>query len=315
MKIVFMGTPDFAVPSLEAIHRSKHELVGVITAPDRPAGRGRQERPSAVKAKAIEFGLNVLQPEKLKNAAFITELKALHADLFVVVAFRMLPEIVWSMPSEGCINLHASLLPDLRGAAPINWAILYGYKKTGISTFFIEKEIDTGHVINRKEVLIAANDNVGTLHDELMAAGSELLLETVNNIANGEADGVPQNELATGNERPAPKLFKPDGELDWTLPAAEVLNKIRGLSPYPAAWTTMINAYGNKTLKIFSAIKSGERELSPGEVQIVGTGKLLIGTGSDPIDVLEVQLEGKRRMDTSQFLMGMQNKGKWTIAK
>jgi len=310
-----MGTPDFATPSLEALHNSKHEVVGVITAPDRPAGRGRQERPSAVKVKATELGLNILQPDKLKNPEFISELEALNADLFVVVAFRMLPEIVWSMPTEGCINLHASLLPDLRGAAPINWAILYGYKKTGISTFFIEKEIDTGHVINRKEVLIAANDNVGTLHDELMAAGSELLLETVDNIANGEANGVPQNELATGNERPAPKLFKPDGELDWNLPAEKVLNKIRGLSPYPAAWTTMVKDDGNKTLKIFSATKSGEQEFAAGEVRIVGIGKLLIGTGSVPIDILEVQLEGKRRMDTGQFLMGMQNKGKWRISK
>lgn len=309
-----MGTPDFAVPCLEALN-GPHHIVGVVTAPDRPAGRGRQPRPSAIKQKAVALDLNILQPEKLKAPEFIDALQTLNADLFVVVAFRMLPEIVWAMPPMGCINLHGSLLPDLRGAAPINWAILYGYEKTGVSTFFIEKEIDTGLVIDRQEVLITPHESAGILHDKLMKVGANTLLSTVNAIAAGTAKGVPQQALSTGKERPAPKIFKEDGELDWRLPAKEVLNRIRGLSPYPAAWTKIHSADGTKSLKIFSALESATANMAPGEVKTVGNGQLLIGTGSLPLDVLEVQLEGKKRMNTGQFLMGMQNKGKWKISE
>lgn len=312
IKIVFMGTPTFAAPSLEAL-ASQHEVVAVVTAPDRPAGRGRQPKASVVKEKAIELGLQVLQPEKLKAVEFLEELNSFNADLFVVVAFRMLPEEVWSMPKMGCINLHASLLPDLRGAAPINWALVYGYKKTGVSTFFIEREIDTGKVILQKEVPIEANDTAGSLHDKLMALGPDVLLETVQLIASGNVTGQSQKEMITGSEKPAPKIFKSDGELDWTQEAEILLNKIRGLSPYPAAWTTLETESGQPTLKIFHAMISADAQLAPGAVQVVGTGKFLIGTGSLPLDILEVQLEGKKRMGTGQFLLGMRNKGPFKI--
>ena len=313
LKIVFMGTPDFAVPCLETLAK-EHDLVGVVTAPDRPAGRGRQARPTAIKEKAMTLGLNILQPEKLKAPAFINSIQELQADLFVVVAFRMLPEVVWRMPPLGCINLHASLLPDLRGAAPINWALLYGYEKTGVSTFFIEKEIDTGLVIEQCELDIEANDSAGTLHDKLMNLGAITLLNTVNKIAEGKIEGIAQSKLASGNENPAAKIFKKDGELDWRLPAQELLNKIRGLSPYPAAWTKIRTEEGTRTIKLFHALVSAEKVLEPGQILVVGTGKMLIGTGTLPLDILELQMEGKRRMNTGQFLMGAKNLGSWNIS-
>jgi len=241
IRIVFMGTPDFAVESLKALVENGYQVVGVITAPDKPAGRGRQLCEPAVKKYAIENKLNVLQPEKLKNPEFIAELESLKADLQIVVAFRMLPEIVWNMPPMGTFNLHASLLPQYRGAAPLNWAIINGETETGVSTFLLSHEIDTGQIIFQEKVDIGENDSVGDLHDRMMAIGSALVLKTVDAIAEGKIEPIDQTKLIDNPERikHAPKIFKNDCRIDWTRDTESVRNMIRGLSPYPTAWTDL----------------------------------------------------------------------------
>ena len=249
-----MGTPEFAVASLDAINKV-HEVVGVVTVADKPAGRGKKIRFSAVKEYALKNNLPLLQPEKLKDEEFVGSLKSLGADLFVVVAFRMLPEVIWNMPPKGTINLHGSLLPDYRGAAPLNWAIINGDSKTGATTFFIEKEIDTGNIIDKVEIEITENMNVGDLHDSLMLKGADLLVHTINNIEQGKAVGTPQAELMTDHIKEAPKIFKDTCRIDWNKSNSEVHNHIRGLSPYPAAWSLLIDSEGKELgLKLSNAI-------------------------------------------------------------
>jgi methionyl-tRNA formyltransferase len=304
MKVVFMGTPEFAVASLDAINKV-HEVVGVVTVADKPAGRGKKIRYSAVKEYALENDLTLLQPEKLKNEEFVQSLQSLEADLFVVVAFRMLPEVIWSMPSKGTINLHGSLLPDYRGAAPLNWAIINGDTKTGATTFFIEKEIDTGNIIDKVEIEITENMNVGELHDSLMFKGADLLVQTINNIDQGKAIGTPQAELITDRIKEAPKIFKDTCQIDWNKSNQEVHNHIRGLSPYPAAWTSLLNSKGKELgLKLFKTIKT-ENNLPFGAIQTDGKGILEIGCSSGSLQVLELQLAGKKRMDIKSFLNGV----------
>ena len=251
LRIVFMGTPDFAVATLNAILKAKFNVVGVITAPDKPAGRGRKINQSAVKTYALEEGLKILQPTNLKNEEFLDELKSLKANLQIVVAFRMLPNIVWKMPEFGTFNLHASLLPNYRGAAPINWAIINGETKTGVSTFFIDEKIDTGNIILQEEVLIDENEIVGELHDKLMLVGSNLVVKTIKKIEQGPVKTIKQPEI---EEKPAPKIFSETCKINWENSLKNIYNLIRGLNPYPAAWTTLINNEEIIKVKIFDAI-------------------------------------------------------------
>jgi methionyl-tRNA formyltransferase len=296
-----MGTPDFAVASLTALQSSSHQLVGVVTAPDRPAGRGRQPRASAVKDYAVAHGLRILQPTNLKSPEFVEELGALDADLFVVVAFRMLPEVVWQMPLEGTINLHGSLLPQYRGAAPINWAIINGEAVTGVTTFFIEKEIDTGKIIAQKELSIGANETAGELHDRMMDLGARVLAETVDKIAEGSVEPLPQSAVSGDSKtwKLAPKIFPDDCVVDWSQGALAIHNKIRGLSPYPGARTTL----AGKSLKVFSGLLSQHSQLQPGQFRVID-GQLFAGTGVADYAILELQLEGKKRMTAEEFLNG-----------
>ena len=298
LNLVFMGTPDFAVASLDALQNSNHQVVGVITAPDKPAGRGKKIRQSAVKVYADQNELKTLQPTNLKDVNFQKTLADLEADLFVVVAFRMLPESVWGMPPKGTINLHGSLLPDYRGAAPINWAIMNGDEKTGVTTFFIEKEIDTGKVIAQENLSIGPNESAGEIHDRMMALGAEALVRTVDTIASDLAEAIPQRVM-NGQMRKAPKIFKSDCEIDWDLPAQEVHNHIRGLSPYPTAWTTI----GEKTMKVFQGKIAMNLTIDPGE-WIVNDDRLFVGCKDFGYELLEVQLEGKKRMEVKAFLLG-----------
>jgi len=304
MKVVFMGTPEFAVASLDAINKV-HEVVGVVTVADKQAGRGKKIRFSAVKEYALENDLLLLQPDKLKDEGFVQSLQSLEADLFAVVAFRMLPEVIWSMPEKGSINLHGSLLPDYRGAAPLNWAIINGDSKTGATTFFIEKEIDTGNIIDKVEIEITENMNVGELHDRLMLRGADLLVHTINNISQGKAIGTPQAELITDRIKEAPKIFKDTCQIDWNKSNQDVHNHIRGLSPYPAAWTSLLDKAGKELgLKLFKTIKT-ENNLPLGSIQTDGKSILEIGCGSGSLQVLELQLAGKKRMDIKSFLNGV----------
>lgn len=307
MRIVFMGTPGFAVESLDIINKSHHEVVGVITATDKPAGRGQKVQFSDVKKYALEHNLNILQPSNLKDEAFVEELRALNADLFVVVAFRMLPDIVWQMPSKGTINLHASLLPQYRGAAPINWAIINGEKETGASTFFIEKQIDTGNVIDQIKVTIDENMTAGELHDILMVDGSKLLLNTINEIEKGEAKAMPQTEMTHGELRKAFKIFKDTCKVDWTKDGSSVHNLIRGLSPYPAAFSNITIQGKESTAKIFKTILCSSDNLNPGEVDTDYKTYLRVGTGSNDVEIHEIQLAGKKRMKIADLLNGYKN--------
>ena len=304
-RIVFMGTPDFAVRILDELIKEAFNIVGVITAPDKPAGRGQQINESAVKKYAVEQGLTILQPTNLKDEAFIQELSDLNADLFVVVAFRMLPEVVWAMPPKGTINLHASILPNYRGAAPINWAVINGEAQTGVTTFFIEKEIDTGKVIERSYVTIGENETVGELHDRLMELGAKVSASTVQKIMEGTAIGIDQFELSQGELKNAPKIFKPTCEIDWSQPVAIVHNFVRGLSPYPAAWTTLVNEVKNeqKTFKLFKAIKT-EQKVTDATILKETKEGILFPCGDYYLLVSELQPEGKRRMTFKEFLAG-----------
>jgi methionyl-tRNA formyltransferase len=299
LRLVFMGTPEFAVPMLDKLVQSAHEVVGVITAPDKPAGRGMKLSESEVKVYAKEKGLHILQPEKLKNEEFLQQLRSLNADLFVVVAFRMLPEVVWSMPRLGTINLHASLLPQYRGAAPINWAIINGEKETGVTTFFIQQEIDTGKIIFSDKVVIRDNETVGELYAELMSVGAATLRKTVDAIAEGNYPQIPQDHIT--DIKHAPKIFKETCRIDWNKPAAEVYNLIRGLSPYPAAFTTI----DGKGLKIYKTEKvTAVHSQAPGKHATDGKTYLRFYCPDGYISVLECQLEGKKRMSIEELLRG-----------
>lgn len=302
MRIVFMGTPDFAVASLDALVKSGFDIVGVITAPDKPAGRGQKIQESAVKKYALEHHLYILQPEKLKAPEFLKELKALEADLQVVVAFRMLPEAVWNMPKLGTINLHASLLPQYRGAAPINWAILNGEKESGVTTFFLKHEIDTGDILFSKKVDITEDMTAGLLHDELMFVGAKLLTETVTAIKEGNYKEKPQDDFDIAVLKHAPKIFKDDCKIIWNQPVQKVYNHIRGLSPYPAAFTYLLD----KTFKIFTAQKENAVvHIQPGEHLTDGKTFLKFAALDGFISVKEIQLEGKKRMQIDEFLRGV----------
>lgn len=297
-----MGTPDFAVGVLKQIVGSGRKIVGVITAPDRPAGRGRKLMASAVKEYALSQDLKVLQPTNLKDEAFLEELKSLNANLQVVVAFRMLPKAVWQMPEYGTFNLHASLLPQYRGAAPINWAIINGEVKTGVTTFFIDEQIDTGSIIANKEVAIETKETAGSLHDKLMMMGSELVTETLELIENGAANPIPQPQNDSLKE--APKLTPDNTRIDWTKPGKEIDSFIRGLSPYPVAWTILEKKDENLKTKIYAAhFEKDNHQFDPGTLQVLKK-ELKVACIDGYINLEEVQLPGKRKMDISSLLNG-----------
>jgi methionyl-tRNA formyltransferase len=304
LRIVFMGTPDFAVASLDKLVQAGCNIVGVITAPDKQAGRGMQLQQSAIKKYAVENGLHVLQPEKLKNPEFLAELKSLEADVQAVVAFRMLPEIVWNMPPMGTINVHGSLLPQYRGAAPINWAVINGEEYTGVTTFKLQQEIDTGNILLSEKLKIADDDTAGVVHDKLKELGGNLLLNTIRGLAAGSLTEQPQPstlnfELSTLKH--APKLFTDTGKIDWLKPVEEVYNLIRGLSPYPAAYTSL----HGKTLKIFAAEKIvGQPTIEIGAYKTDEKNFLQFACKNGYINILSLQLEGKKRMDVKDFLRG-----------
>lgn len=311
LRIVYMGTPEFAVESLRCLVEGGYNVVGVITMPDKPMGRhGSVLQPSPVKQYAVSQGLKVLQPVNLKDEAFVEELRSLHAHLQIVVAFRMLPEVVWNMPPMGTFNLHASLLPQYRGAAPINWAIINGDTETGITTFFLKHEIDTGEVIQQVRVPIADTDNVEELYNRLMLLGGGLVVETVDNILAGTIKPMPQEEMYTDGEalRPAPKIFKETCRIDWTKSVKQVYDFIRGLSPYPAAWTELVAADGTaQVLKIIEAEKEFVRhDLPAGTVQTdAKTFRIALSDGY--LKVLSLQLAGKKRMAINDFLCGFKS--------
>lgn len=297
-----MGTPDFAVTTLKALVENKYNIVGVITAPDKPAGRGRKLNESAVKQYAVSKGLHILQPTNLKDEHFINNLKALKANLQIVVAFRMLPKVVWQMPEYGTFNLHASLLPNYRGAAPINWAIINGETKTGVSTFFIDDKIDTGEMILQKEIEIGVEESAGSLHDSLMTIGSELVLETLALIEKGNVKTTPQKE--NKNIKTAYKLNKDNCKIDWTDSIDNIYNKIRGLSPYPAAWCTLINGDEVLDIKIYSAKKEIIAH-SHDVGTIISTKKeLKVATKNGYLIIEDIKLPGKKRMNVKSLLNG-----------
>lgn len=301
MRIVFMGTPDFAVASLDILVQNGYDIAGVITAPDKPAGRGLQLQESAVKKYAVSKGLKVLQPEKLKNPEFLEELRALKTDLQVVVAFRMLPEVVWDMPPLGTINVHASLLPDYRGAAPINWAIINGEKVSGVTTFKLQHAIDTGNILYNASVNIREDETAGELHDDLMQTGAQVLLKTVNALAAGTAEEKPQPDLDPAQIKHAPKIFKDDCRINWEQPLEQIYNLVRGLSPYPTAWTTL----QDKQLKIFKATKEHTKSsVAPGQPISDQKTFLKIAAPDGYLVLQEIQLEGKKKMDVETFLRG-----------
>ncbi|SFW60664.1 methionyl-tRNA formyltransferase [Chitinophaga sancti] len=301
LRIVFMGTPDFAVASLDILVQHGFNVVGVITAPDKPAGRGLQLQESAVKKYAVSKGLHVMQPEKLKNPEFLEELRGLNADLQVVVAFRMLPVVVWDMPRLGTINVHGSLLPNYRGAAPINWAIINGEKESGVTTFKLQHEIDTGDVMFSQAVPIREDETAGELHDALMQTGAELLLKTVKAIANGDVHEVPQAHMKAEDIKHAPKIFKEDCQIKWEDGIDHIYNLVRGLSPYPTAWAYL----QGKSVKIFKATKEKTTpSVAPGEFVTDGKSYLKIAAKDGYLGLVEIQLEGKKRMDIEAFLRG-----------
>ena len=302
LRIVFMGTPDFAVGILDAIHKNNYEIVGVITAPDKPAGRGQKLSVSAVKEYAVENNLPLLQPTNLKSEAFLEELKALNANLQVVVAFRMLPAVVWKMPSLGTFNLHASLLPDYRGAAPINWAIINGETKTGVSTFFIDDKIDTGEIILKKETDILAKETAGELHDRLMRLGAETVIETLHLIEKGNVSTEVQPEK---EEKTAYKLNKDNCKIDWNQTSEQIFNHIRGLNPYPAAWTFFNDEEKQWNVKLYdSEIILENHDLKPGTI-ISDKKQIKIATATGFIEILSLQFPGKKRMNTKDLLNGI----------
>ncbi|WP_298904673.1 methionyl-tRNA formyltransferase [uncultured Psychroserpens sp.] len=302
LKIIFMGTPDFAVATLKALVDNNYNIVGVITAPDKPSGRGRKLNQSAVKKYAIAHNLNVLQPTNLKNEDFIKELRDLNANLQIVVAFRMLPEVVWNMPSYGTFNLHASLLPNYRGAAPIHWAIINGETKTGLTTFFIDEKIDTGAIILQDEVDIQTDETVGSLHDKLMFIGSSLVLKTVDLIENGDVKTVIQPK--TANLKTAYKLNRENCKVDWNLDVDTIYNKIRGLNPFPAAWCELINGEDTLNVKIFKVEKEHHSHSYENGALFSSKDELKIAVRDGYINIKELQLPGKRKMEVKSLLNG-----------
>lgn len=311
LRIVFMGTPHFSVGILEAIKSAGMNLVGIVTVADKPAGRGQVMHESPVKQFAQENQIPVLQPVKLKDPEFLAELESWKADVFVVVAFRMLPVEVWKMPKHGTFNLHASLLPDYRGAAPINWSIINGDTKTGVSTFFIDEAIDTGNVIGQTEMAISENESAGELHDRMIEVGGKLVVDTLNRIATNEVKPIPQSELGTVM-RPAPKLFKENTHIDWHAEPEAIHNLVRGLNPYPAAWTTWKNAKGElKNVKIFKTLVTDNN--GSGTIHLVSSKtQLFVDTHERQLEIIEFQVEGKKKMTAKEWLVG-NNSSDWTV--
>ncbi len=300
-RIVFMGTPDFAVTTLKTLLNENYKIVGVITAPDKPAGRGRKIRQSAVKIFATENNLNVLQPTNLKDDNFVDTLRSLNANLQIVVAFRMLPKIIWDMPKYGTFNLHASLLPNYRGAAPINWAIINGETKTGVSTFFLDEKIDTGAIILQKEVQISPTDSAGILHDKLMIIGSILVIDTIKSIKNNTLKLIPQ---PLSESKPAPKLNKENCKIIWDESIEDIYNKIRGLSPFPGAWTVINNNDNIIEAKIYnSEIIKEDHSFEIGKI-ITSKKELRVAVNNGFIKINKLKLAGKRKMDTQSLLNG-----------
>ncbi len=307
LRIVFMGTPEFAVESLDKLCGSMHTVVAAITAPDKPAGRGTKLRTSAVKDYCEEKDITLWQPLNLKDESFLQRVRYAEPDLIVVVAFRMLPEVLWKIPSFGTINLHASLLPDYRGAAPINWAIINGETETGVTTFFINESIDTGDIIDQEKVKIEPDMDAGELHDQLKILGANLLLKTIDRIAEDEDEVSLRSQASVAVKKtlnPAPKITKENSRIDWSLPATKILNLIRGLCPYPGAYT--LNQHDDSVVKIFRASVS-DGKLPPGKLRFTGKQKMEIGTGTDAIEIKELQTAGKKRLAVNDFMNGFRS--------
>lgn len=306
MRIVFMGTPEFASTSLRRLVAEGYNIVAVVTTPDKPAGRGQKLHESDVKLTAKELGLPILQPEKLRDEEFLANLKALDVDLGIVIAFRMLPEVVWAMPRYGTFNLHASLLPEYRGAAPINWAIINGDTRTGVTTFLLNHEIDKGAIIEQEPVDILPEDNIGTLYDKLMYVGADLVLRTVDKIAEGGYTTIEQMGADESTLRPAPKIFKEDGRIDWSRGVVDIQNLVRGLSPYPAAWSPIFKS-GEEcgSLKIFAThVEPATMGVAPGSVKSDGKSYVAVAAADGWVYLDEVQMAGKRRMAIKDLLLG-----------
>lgn len=301
LRIVYFGTPEFAVASLKALVEARANVVAVVTAPDKPAGRGRKLQESDVKQYAVTQGLPVLQPTNMKNPAFIEELRSYEADIQVVVAFRMMPQVVWDMPPMGTVNVHGSLLPQYRGAAPINWAIINGETETGVTTFRLKHEIDTGNILLQKKVEIGADDNVGLIYEKLMNEGATLLVETIKGLAADSLQEIPQNDIPTAELKHAPKIFKEDTRIDWNKPAKQIHDLIRGLSPYPAAFTVLqsnvLKMYGDK-------YEITAHDAAVGSYDTDGKSYLRFAAQDGWVYAEDVQLQGKKRMPISDFLRG-----------
>lgn len=319
MKIVYFGTPEFASSQLEAIISSGYEVVAVVTAPDKPAGRGKKIQSSDVKLTALKYDLPVLQPVSLKSPEFLEELSSYNADLFIVVAFRMLPEVVWSMPPMGTFNLHASLLPQYRGAAPINHAIINGEKETGLTTFLLDKEIDTGEIIKQEKVVVEDDETAGTLHDKLMLLGNKVVVETIKMIEEGKVHSQSQASIIERDNlqlKPAPKIFKEDCKIDWTKDAKSIYDFIRGLSPYPAAHTQFVSENGETIdIKVFEVSlkenKSEDNDLY--KIKTDGKSYLDIVLGKNNISIKVIQQAGKKAMPIADFLRGTRLEGDWMV--
>ncbi len=306
LRIVFMGTPEFAATSLRKLVAERYNVVAVVTTPDKPAGRGQKLHKSDVKVVAEELGLPILQPEKLRDEEFLAALRSYEPDLGVVIAFRMLPEVVWAMPKLGTFNLHASLLPEYRGAAPINWAIMNGETRTGVTTFLLNHEIDKGAIIEQTAVDILAEDNIGTLYDKLMYVGSELVTKTVDKLAEGNYTTVEQMHIDEATLKPAPKIFKEDCRIDWTKSAESIHNLVRGLSPYPAAWTPLYRDEAEcGSIKIFAShIDKCAMNVAPGTIRTDGKSYIAVACADGWLYIDDVQLAGKKRLATKDLLLG-----------
>ena len=316
LRIVFMGTPEFAVASLRRLVEEGYNIVAVVTTPDKPAGRGQRLHESDVKVAAKELGLPILQPERLRDEAFVEAMRELQPDLGIVIAFRMLPEVIWAMPKYGTFNLHASLLPQYRGAAPINWAVINGEQKTGITTFLLNHEIDKGAIIGQMEMPIGEDDTVGTMYDKLMTSGCDLVVDTVERIAAGDYTATEQMHIDESTLKPAPKIFKEDCRIDWSWDGRRIVNFVRGLSPYPAAWTPMfIDGKEQGSAKIFRAtFAAAQHNQSAGEVYSDGKGSLKVACADGWVEIHELQVAGKRRMATRDLLLGLRNIEDYTFA-
>ena len=315
LRIVFMGTPEFAVASLKRLVEEGYNIVAVVTTPDKPAGRGQRMHESDVKVAARELGLPILQPEKLRDPEFVQAMQELRPDLGIVIAFRMLPEVIWAMPRYGTFNLHASLLPQYRGAAPINWAIINGEKETGITTFLLNHEIDKGAIIGQRKMPILAEDNIGTMYDKLMTEGCDLVVETVEKIATQDFTPIEQMHIDEATLKPAPKIFKEDCKIDWSWEGERIVNFVRGLSPYPAAWTPMyLNGEEKGSSKIFEVRFSPDKgNGNVGEIISDGKEQIAVVCSDGLIEIRSMQMAGKKRMSNKDLLLGFRNIEDYTM--